>query len=247
MSLHISAIVLIPLLVLSAFTGSTHAAATYKSETDDHHLLYVVSIPDNHTAGGARFNAQIGADTAAQTMHAATTFTWSILNQTTNPSEHRKNVKKITLFIDNMKGKLVDAYSTKNEIHVNANFLGSYKGNIRREFVGIVYHQVASIWQWNGGGEAPKGLVSGIAEFVRMNARYGTSEKVRGGDGNRWDEGDGVTCRFLEYCEEVKKGFVMELNRKMRYGYTNAYFVDLLGKSVDQVWKDYKAKYPPKH
>ncbi|CAN1143275.1 hypothetical protein LINPERPRIM_LOCUS26438 [Linum perenne] len=184
-------------------------------------------------------------------MHAATTFTWSILNQTTNPSESRptdrKNVKKITLFIDNMKGKLVDAYSTKNEIHVNANFLGSYKGNIRREFVGIVYHQVASIWQWNGGGEAPKGLVSGIAEFVRMNARYGTSEKVRGGDGNRWDEGDGVTCRFLEYCEEVKKGFVMELNRKMRYGYTNAYFVDLLGKSVDQVWKDYKAKYPPKH
>ncbi|CAN1143281.1 hypothetical protein LINPERPRIM_LOCUS26438 [Linum perenne] len=173
-------------------------------------------------------------------MHAATTFTWSILNQTTNPSE-RKNVSIISLVIEDMPGN-TPAHTTNISIHLN-----SYKGNIRREFVGIVYHQVASIWQWNGGGEAPKGLVSGIAEFVRMNARYGTSEKVRGGDGNRWDEGDGVTCRFLEYCEEVKKGFVMELNRKMRYGYTNAYFVDLLGKSVDQVWKDYKAKYPPKH
>ncbi|CAN0880949.1 hypothetical protein LINGRAHAP2_LOCUS13944 [Linum grandiflorum] len=185
-------------------------------------------------------------------MHAATTFTWYVFNQTDNPLE-RKNVSIISLVIqDNIKSggphsQVVDAYSVRNEIHVNANFLGSYKGNIRREFVGIVYHHVASIWQWNGVGEAPKGLVSGIAEFARMDARYGTSQKVRPGDGNRWDQGDGVTCRFLEYCNQMRKGFVRDLNRKMRYGYTNAYFFDLLGKSVDQVWKDYKAKYPRKH
>ncbi|CAN0880952.1 hypothetical protein LINGRAHAP2_LOCUS13944 [Linum grandiflorum] len=178
-------------------------------------------------------------------MHAATTFTWYVFNQTDNPLE-RKNVSIISLVIQDMPENSPPSY-TKNEIHVNANFLGSYKGNIRREFVGIVYHHVASIWQWNGVGEAPKGLVSGIAEFARMDARYGTSQKVRPGDGNRWDQGDGVTCRFLEYCNQMRKGFVRDLNRKMRYGYTNAYFFDLLGKSVDQVWKDYKAKYPRKH
>ncbi|CAN1143283.1 hypothetical protein LINPERPRIM_LOCUS26438 [Linum perenne] len=148
------------------------------------------------------------------------------------------------------------AHTTNISIHLNSNFIGNYTANLRRQFNGIIYQEVAGIWQWDGEGKAPRGLVSGIASYVRLKARYGTSEKVKpgegerwdeGGDGNRWDEGDGVTCRFLEYCEEVKKGFVMELNRKMRYGYTNAYFVDLLGKSVDQVWKDYKAKYPPKH
>ncbi|CAN1143274.1 hypothetical protein LINPERPRIM_LOCUS26438 [Linum perenne] len=252
-------------------------------------------------------------------MHAATTFTWSILNQTTNPSE-RKNVSIISLVIEDMPGN-TPAHTTNISIHLNSNFIGNYTANLRRQFNGIIYQEVAGIWQWDGEGKAPRGLVSGIASYVRLkarygtsekvkpgegerwdegegvtarflvycsklkrgfvgemnkkmrhgytdglfvellgkrvellwsnykerNARYGTSEKVRGGDGNRWDEGDGVTCRFLEYCEEVKKGFVMELNRKMRYGYTNAYFVDLLGKSVDQVWKDYKAKYPPKH
>ncbi|CAN1143270.1 hypothetical protein LINPERPRIM_LOCUS26437 [Linum perenne] len=96
-------------------------------------------------------------------MSSTTNFVLTLFNES-RPTD-RRNVKKITLFIDNMKGKLVDAYSTKNEIHVNANFIGNYKGNIRREFVGKVYHQVTSIWQWNEGGEASKGLVSGIADF----------------------------------------------------------------------------------
>jgi hypothetical protein len=33
------------------------------------------------------------------------------------------------------------------------------------------------------------------------------------------------------------------LNKKMRGGYNVNFFVELLGKSVDQLWKDYKAKY----
>ncbi|CAN1143288.1 hypothetical protein LINPERPRIM_LOCUS26438 [Linum perenne] len=215
-------------ILLLLLIPSTLAAAAADYKNSNPGITYtVINRASNSKPPGCStvFTTHIGIPAAKQAMSSATNFVLTLFNES-RPTD-RKN--------------------TKNEIHVNANFLGSYKGNIRREFVGIVYHQVASIWQWNGGGEAPKGLVSGIAEFVRMNARYGTSEKVRGGDGNRWDEGDGVTCRFLEYCEEVKKGFVMELNRKMRYGYTNAYFVDLLGKSVDQVWKDYKAKYPPKH
>jgi hypothetical protein len=33
------------------------------------------------------------------------------------------------------------------------------------------------------------------------------------------------------------------LNKKMRSGYNANFFVELLGKSVDQLWSDYKAKY----
>ncbi|CAN0927019.1 hypothetical protein LINGRAHAP2_LOCUS35655 [Linum grandiflorum] len=189
-----------------------------------------------------------------QTMYAATRFTWILFNQTDDPTA-RKNITSISLFVDDTVGNNkdvaapVEAYcnNKNNEIHVNASYLGKYKGNIRREFVGIVYHQMAAVWQWNGKGEAPKGLLSGIAEFVRMAAHYGNSQKVRLGDGNRWDQGDGVTARFLEFCEKKKKGkdgvFVAELNGKMKDGYSRGYFRELLGKSVDVLWQDYKSKY----
>ncbi|CAN0927024.1 hypothetical protein LINGRAHAP2_LOCUS35655 [Linum grandiflorum] len=182
-------------------------------------------------------------------MAAATNFTWTIFNQTANHPTERKNITEITLFIDCDYGPILPAAHTKNtSIHIDANFLGNYtanyKGNIRREFVGIVYHQMAAVWQWNGKGEAPKGLLSGIAEFVRMAAHYGNSQKVRLGDGNRWDQGDGVTARFLEYCNNLKDGvFVAELNGKMKDGYSRGYFRELLGKSVDVLWQDYKSKY----
>ncbi|CAN0880948.1 hypothetical protein LINGRAHAP2_LOCUS13944 [Linum grandiflorum] len=224
------------------------STATTSNKTDrGPFVLYVVSNADNHTLGGARFNTQIGADTAAQTMHAATTFTWYVFNQTDNPLE-RKNVSIISLVIQDMPENSPPSYTKNISINLNSNFIGNYTANLRRQFSGIIYQEVAGIWQWNGDGKAPRGLVTGIAHYVRLQARYGTVEKkVRPGDGNRWDQGDGVTCRFLEYCNQMRKGFVRDLNRKMRYGYTNAYFFDLLGKSVDQVWKDYKAKYPRKH
>ncbi|CAI0427116.1 unnamed protein product [Linum tenue] len=87
-----------------------------------------------------------------------------------------------------------------------------------------MYQEVARIWQWTGNGQAPEGLVSGIAHFVRLQARYGTVEKVRPGEGHRWDQGNGVTARFLIYCNQLNKGFVGELNRK----------------TVEQLWSNYK-------
>ncbi|CAN1156408.1 hypothetical protein LINPERPRIM_LOCUS20185 [Linum perenne] len=254
---------LISILLLLLLTAATWASAVPKPKSPprrspvvgtDGITYAVINRADTNTPGGAVFINHIGTTATQQAMSSATHFIWNLFNQTTCPSD-RKNIKKITLFIECMKtggssskATAMDAYTGKNnDIHVNASFIGKYKGNIRREFVGIVYHQMASVWQWNGKGEAPKGLLSGIAEFVRMEAHYGTSEKVRPGDGNRWDQGDGVTARFLEYCEKKKKGFVKDMNKKMRYGYTKAYFVDFLGKTVDQLWKEYKAKYANKY
>lgn len=63
------------------------------------------------------------------------------------------------------------------------------------------------------------------------------------GQGQKWDQGYDVTARFLDYCESLKGGFVAQLNKLMRSGYSDQFFVQLLGKTVNQLWKDYKAKY----
>lgn len=99
------------------------------------------------------------------------------------------------------------------------------------------------VWQWNGNGQAPHGLIEGIADYVRLKAGYGSSHWVKPGQGARWDLGFDVTARFLEYCEGLKVGFVAELNKKMKNSYSDKFFVELLGKPVEQLWKDYKAKH----
>ncbi|KAL1061947.1 hypothetical protein V6Z11_D13G048000 [Gossypium hirsutum] len=149
-------------------------------------------------------------------------------NKTTHPTE--KNVLKVTLFIENGDGV---AFANNNQIHVNANYLGTYKGDLRREFNGVLYHKMTHIWQRDGNGQTSVRLIEGIADFVRLKANYIPSHWVQPGHGDRWDQRSDVTARFLEYYDGLRNGFVAELNKKMRSGYNAGYFVEL----------DYKAKY----
>ncbi|CAN1156404.1 hypothetical protein LINPERPRIM_LOCUS20184 [Linum perenne] len=176
-----------------------------------------------------------------QTMYAATRYTWTVFNQTDDPT----NITTISLFVDDMMmgNKDIAAQTNNATIHLNANFIGAYTRNLRRQFNGVMYQEVAGIWQWDARGQAPAGLVSGIAHFVRLQARYGTVETAKPGEGDRWDQGNGVTARFLGYCEKLNKGFVGELNKKMRHGYTDGFFLDLLGLPVDHLWSNYKEKF----
>ncbi|KAB1206427.1 hypothetical protein CJ030_MR7G000117 [Morella rubra] len=107
---------------------------------------------------------------------------------------------------------------------------------------GVAYASNNEI-HWNDNQAAPVGLTEGIADFVRLKAGYAASHWVQPGQGDRWDQGYDVTARFSDYCTSLKSGFVADLNTRLRNGYNVNYFVELLGKSVDQLWSDYKAKY----
>ncbi|KAF2294599.1 hypothetical protein GH714_013297 [Hevea brasiliensis] len=63
------------------------------------------------------------------------------------------------------------------------------------------------------------------------------------GDGKNWNDSYSYTARFLDYCNDLRNGFVAELNKKMRDTYSDEFFVELLGKPVDQLWNEYKARY----
>jgi hypothetical protein len=199
---------------------------------------YTVTNRASATAGGARFTRDIGFDYSKQTLASATDFIWRTFQQSNTAD--RKNVQTVNLFIDVMGGV---AYATNNEIHVSNDYIGNYSGDVRREITGVLYHEMAHIWQWNGNGKAPGGLIEGIADFVRLKANYAPSHWVQAGQGDSWDQGYDVTAKFLDYCNGLRNGFVAKLNKKMKTGYSAQYFVDLLGKTVDQLWKDYKAKY----
>ncbi|KAJ1402885.1 hypothetical protein SESBI_27722 [Sesbania bispinosa] len=199
---------------------------------------YTVTNNALNTPGGVRFRDQIGAQYARQTLDSSTQFIWKVFQQ--NSPADRKNVQKVSLFVDDMDGV---AYTSNNQIHLSARYVKDYNGDLKREITGVLYHEMTHVWQWNGNGQAPGGLIEGIADFVRLKANYAPSHWVKPGQGQKWDQGYDVTARFLDYCDSLKNGFVAQLNKLMRNGYNDQFFVQLLGKTVDQLWKDYKAKY----
>ena len=62
-------------------------------------------------------------------------------------------MQKMTLIIEN--GNSIAFTSLNNEIHVNANYLGSYSGDVKREFRVVIYHEMAHVWQWYGNNNTP--------------------------------------------------------------------------------------------
>ncbi|GLJ24736.1 hypothetical protein SUGI_0472870 [Cryptomeria japonica] len=92
-------------------------------------------------------------------------------------------------------------------------------------------------------GKSPGGLIEGIADYVRLTAGLAPSHWVKPGGGDKWDQGYDVTALFLQYCDSISSGFVADINAKMASGWDLGFFNDLTGKSVDQLWSDYKAKY----
>ncbi|XP_042465737.1 uncharacterized protein LOC122048209 [Zingiber officinale] len=190
------------------------------------------------TPGGARFDSEIGLDYGKQVLADASSFCWSIFQQPTEAD--RRSVQRIALIVESMDGV---AYNSNDEIHLSADYVAGYSGDVRTEITGVLYHEVTHSWQWNGRGAANGGLIEGIADFVRLKAGYAPGHWVGPGGGDRWDQGYDVTARFLDYCEGLMAGFVAQLNAKMRDGYSDDFFQQLLGKTVDQLWTDYKAQY----
>lgn len=204
-----------------------------------HAVEYDITNKAQTTPGGIRFTNEIGVDFARQTLTSATDFIWRLFQQ--NTEADRKNVARVSLIIETMDGV---AYASNNEIHLSANYIAGYSGDLKGEIAGVLYHEMTHIWQWNGNGQpTPGGLIEGIADFVRLKAGYVPGHWVKPGQGDRWDQGYDVTARFLDYCNGLRNGFVAELNKKMKDGYSGNFFVELLGKTVDQLWSEYKAAY----
>ncbi|KAK2970774.1 hypothetical protein RJ640_009200 [Escallonia rubra] len=112
---------------------------------------------------------------------------------------------------------------------------------LRTAFTALMYHEMTHVFQWSGNFTAPGPLTEEIADYMVLRAKLNGTGFALPGQGDRWDEGYEVTARFLEYCDSLMTGFTAALNNKMRYAYSEDYFVQLLGKPVDQLW--YKALY----
>lgn len=204
-------------------------------------LEFVVSKEAVGTPGGTKFDTEVGAEYCRQTLEKATNFIWQIFGQSNEAD--RKNVQSISMLVKPFDGV---ASHTGDEIQVSADYINGFSGgDIKTEITGIIYHELTHVWQWDGtpGPRAPQDLLEGIADYVRLKANLPGSYWAKRGSGNRWGERSDITAYFLDHCDSLKSGFVGELNKKMKTGYNDSYFNELLGKSATELFADYKAKF----
>ncbi|GLJ24744.1 hypothetical protein SUGI_0473020 [Cryptomeria japonica] len=142
-------------------------------------------------------------------MDSSTKFIWNTFHQ--QSAADRKTVDKVTLIVESMDGV---AYTSADEIHLSADYVGNYGGDVKAEIRGVLYHEMTHVWQWNGQGKAPSGLIEGIADYVRLTAGLAPSHWVKPGSGNKWDQGYDVTALFLQYCDSISSEFVANINAK---------------------------------
>ncbi|KAK3007668.1 hypothetical protein RJ639_014310 [Escallonia herrerae] len=204
-----------------------------------HAVEYVVTNTATGTPGGIRFDREIGIEYTKKIMGIINRFVWELLDERT--AADRKPVEVVNLYVVEFNG--AEAITWGDNINVSSIYLQGYQGNLTWEFTSLLYHEVTHVFQWNGEGQAPVGLVEGFADYTILKANYYPPAFAKPGQGDRWDQGYDFTARFLEYCEGLRSGFVAELNKKMRHAFNESYFEDLLGKPVDKLWEEYKAKY----
>ncbi|GLJ24732.1 hypothetical protein SUGI_0472830 [Cryptomeria japonica] len=135
------------------------------------------------TTGGNRFDQEIGQSGALEIMDSSTKFIWDTFRQ--QSAADRKNIEKVTLIVESINNTGIAAYASGDEIHLSADYVGNYGGDVKAEIRGVLYHEMTHVWQWNGQGNAPSGLIEGVADYVRLTAGLAPSHWVKPGSGDK--------------------------------------------------------------
>ncbi|GJY79636.1 hypothetical protein Tco_0485437 [Tanacetum coccineum] len=204
----------------------------------------IYHIAEKHPVG-IKFTNIIGMKYTKDIMAKINNYLWSTIFQQ-NTDADRKIVDSVDLYLKDFKGaEGITWWSSR--INVSVVYLDGYQGNFTWEFTSLMYHEMTHVFQWNGEGKAPVGLTEGIADYTILKANYFPSAFAKPGSGDKWDQGYDFTARFLEYCDSLVPNFVAKLNKRMRKTFDVSFFKELTGKPVEQLWKDYKAKYAGKN
>ncbi|GLJ24690.1 hypothetical protein SUGI_0472240 [Cryptomeria japonica] len=101
-------------------------------------------------------------------MDSSTKFIWNTFHH--QSAADRKNIERVTLIVESINNPGIAAYTRENEIHLTAHYVGKFQRDAKAQIRGVLYHGMTHVWQWNGQGKAPGGLIEGIADYMRLSA-----------------------------------------------------------------------------
>ena len=163
--------------------------------------------------------------------------------------------RSVTLYLDDMDGVAYTSGSSLDNDHKEIHFSMSYISQIGgdragHEITGVLTHELVHCFQYNGKGQAPGGLIEGIADWVRLKSNLGPPW-WQPDFPDRWDNGYSTTAYFLEYLDQrFSQGTgatVRGINLWLRDNkYSDDLWTSRLGAPVSQLWEQYKNEKKPK-
>lgn len=198
---------------------------------------YVVNN-NGDTPGALRFRQEFSD--AVRVLGDATTYIQGAFSLSTP-----KNIPTVTLTVISFDGV---AQTGGSEIQLSSDYVASQPSNaaaMHFEIEGVLYHEMTHVWQNNNGDYGAdqffRGTIEGIADWIRLRAGFpstGWSPRARGGN---WYDGYTTTAYFFDWIETTQKpNFVNEMNLKMADPWSNDFFLQIVGRGVDDLWNDYQ-------
>jgi hypothetical protein len=199
---------------------------------------YTVNI-NTDTPGGQRFNTDFSD--AVTVLSSATQYIQSAFSLSP-----LKDIPTVTLIVESFDGVAQTGGST---IQLSSDYVANTDPAdavaMHYEIAGVLYHEMTHVWQNNNGlygsDQFFSGTIEGVADWVRLKAGFpsvGWPPRARGGE---WFSGYTTTAYFLDWIETtVVPNFVNMLNAKMAEPWSNDFFLQIAGRSVDELWNDYQ-------
>lgn len=162
-----------------------------------------------------------------------------------NSRQDAPPVRSVTLVLKPLQGI---AYTNGSEldfehkeINISTNYIEQLGSRTREEVIGVITHEMVHCFQYNGKDTCPGWLIEGIADYVRLNAGLAPPHWQR--SGSHWDEGYQVTAYFLDWLDQIRQGFVKDLNLYLRdFDYDEGrIWPELTQKTLQVLWSEYQS------
>jgi hypothetical protein len=228
----------------SSSTSSQQTPLTPQSKvTPQRKPLLRLELRDLSSDGSRAFLRLVHASTALQdAVSTVLTLLYKDMHASCIPP-----TRSVTLVLRDMDGVAyttgLDLDDDHKEIHLSTRYIEFVpESRQKEEILGVLVHEMVHCWQHSAFGQAPGGLIEGVADWVRLKAGYAPPHWKRHVDCD-WDAGYERTGYFLEWLEsEHGEDVVRRLNEAMRDCKYDAHRVwfGCCGKAVDELWEEYK-------
>ncbi|OAB39102.1 hypothetical protein PMSD_03995 [Paenibacillus macquariensis subsp. defensor] len=168
-----------------------------------------------------------------------------------NPKKISNNPKKIIIEILDEPG-IAWADSANAKLGVSSRYLKDYYESsknpnstpFREELIGMLYHELTHVYQFNGNGSFPGYMSEGLADGVRLE--YGYHDRYSAGPGGNWDGSYSTTGNFLLWIIEHKQKprFLRDITAS-QVNWTPEAFKSITGEDVNSLWDQYQQSFAP--
>jgi hypothetical protein len=155
-----------------------------------------------------------------------------------------KPVERLVLVVEDFEGVAATSNQTMRLSSRHLQTMAELGVNLQLEIAGVLHFTVANVYQHDASGAAPTWLITGIADFVRLDA--GLIDPRERAAGGSYADGSKTAAFFLDFLWALDNDVVYKLNQRLAppaSSWSDQVFVELTGRDLTSLWSEYQASF----